>query len=163
MAHTIQFFSEGIKKILAGEIDLEDDTIKVALIGAGYSPDLDAHEFMDEGGGDDPIDEEANAGNGNTNGYYAGHGNTGRKSLASKALSVNVDGSVKYDADDLTWTALAAGAGDIYYGLIHKEGTADDTTAPLIALITFDPIFSPDGNDFNVQWNTDGIATAARA
>jgi hypothetical protein len=36
------------RKIADGSIDLDTDTIWVALVDSGYTPDQDAHEFTDD-------------------------------------------------------------------------------------------------------------------
>jgi hypothetical protein len=41
-------YNEGKLGLLNGNIDLLADTIKVALLGSGYSADKDAHEFLDD-------------------------------------------------------------------------------------------------------------------
>lgn len=162
MPHSIRFFSKGMAAIDKGQIDLVGDDLDVVLMAAGYVPDYANDEFMDEGG-DDPIDHELNAGNGNTNGYHAGHGNTGRKALVNKTITSLGLGGVKFDADDVVWPALQAGLADIYGALIIKRGTADDTDARLIAYVDFDPIFDPDGNDLNLTWSPDGIFVTSDA
>lgn len=156
MAHATYWYAKGLQKVLDGTVDLDDDTIKCSLMTDGYTPDYAADEFMDESGANDPIDEELNYGGGDTYGYYAGHGHSGRKTL-TVALSVISGPYVKMDADDQTWSTLNAALDDIKAAIIHTEGTANDTDAALLLYIAFDPVFDPNGSDFNLALHTDGI------
>ena len=160
MAHTLQWYQLGLKYALEAG-NLTSDTLKVALMSNGYTPNLQTHQYMDEAGANDPIDEEINAGGGDTNGYYAGHGQTGRKTLANVTLAANAAGLI-LDADDITWTALGAALEDITYAIIHWPGPTDDTDARLLAIYTFSPIFDPNGNDFQLSFSTSGIAKMGR-
>jgi len=162
MAHTATWYQYGIKHVLEGDVDLTDDTIKIALMKSTYVPDYAADHYMDDAGANDPIDEELNFGGGDTKGYFAGHGNSGRKTLANDTLSIT-GGLVKWDGDDLVWAALDAALADIHGALIHKEGAADDTDAILLIYVDFDPVFDPNGSDFNINWASGGIATMADA
>lgn len=147
MAHTGKAHMTGLKRALAA---LTSGTLKAVLMTSSYVPDYDSDEFMSA-----LAAYELNYGNGDTNGYYAGHGNTGRKTLANASLTVTA-GSVKFDADDITWSSLGAALPDVYGILIIFEGTTDDTDATVMAYIDLDPIVSPDGNDLNFQFPSAG-------
>lgn len=127
------------KLIMNGGIDLDTDTIKVALVTASYTPDQDAHDFYD-----DLTNEVANG-----NGYT-----TGGASLANKAVTAdNTDNEGVFDADDLTWSAstITARAGVLY----KSTGTAG--TSALIAYIDFGSDKSSSSGNFTIQWNAEGI------
>src|ERR671926_414352 len=91
-------FNSFKKKIMDGSIDLDTDTIKVALVTSSYTPDQDAHDFFDD------VTNEVSG-----TGYSAGGA-----SLANKAVTAdNTDNEGVFDADDTNWgssTITARGA-----------------------------------------------------
>lgn len=42
------FYLSGLSGFFSGDVDFNSDTLKVALLGAGYTPDLDVHDFFDD-------------------------------------------------------------------------------------------------------------------
>lgn len=55
MAQTIEIYGKALANLLGGEtsgetnaVDYLSDTIKIALLGAGYTPNLDTHEFFSD-------------------------------------------------------------------------------------------------------------------
>jgi len=157
MAHTATMYQEGIKHLLEGDINLPGAVITIMLMSDGYVPDFATHEFVDEGGGaGDPKNEEINFGGGDTHNYFAGWGNTGRKTLANNALTIG-GGVIKWDGDDLVWTALAAALEEIHGVIVCEKGSADDTDSIMLFYVDFDPVFDPNGSDFNVNWHSDGL------
>jgi hypothetical protein len=156
MAHTVKAYYKGLHAIFNKEIDVDTDTLDVILVSNGYTPDYVNDEFVDDGGADDVIDAEINAGNGNTNGYYAGYGNTGRQQPGSATLTVDANG-ITVDIADVTFTSLGAALADVTYIVIAKQGSADDTTAQLLFCIELDPVYDPQGGDLQVQFNASGL------
>jgi hypothetical protein len=125
----------------AGTIDLDGDSIKVALLTSAYTPNL-AHTIF----GDVSAAEVA-AGSG-----YSSGGNA----LAGKAVTYS--GAVgKFDADDLVWAALTK---TFRFGVMYVDATKDGIVKPLIGYILFDDTPADivvAGVDFVIQWNTSGI------
>lgn len=126
-------------KIMDGSIDLNTDTIKVALVTSTYSPDQDAHDFYND------ITNEVANGNGYT---------TGGATLANAAVTIdNTDNEGVFDADDVSWatsTITARGA------VIYKDsGVA--ATSPLIAYIDFGADKSSTAGTFQITWAAEGI------
>jgi hypothetical protein len=121
-----------------GSIDLDTDTIKVALVTSSYVPDQDAHDFFDD------VTNEVTG-----TGYTAGGA-----SLANKAVTAdNTDNEGVFDADDVTWsTSTITARGAVIY---KSTGTA--STSPLIAYIDFGADKSSSAGDFKIQWNSEGI------
>ena len=122
-----------------GTIDLDTDTIKVALVLAAYTPDIDAHEFFD-----DVTDEHAATGN-----YTAG-GNE----ITNKAVTQdNTNDLGKFDGDDVEWASstITARAAVIY----KDTGTA--ATSPLIRYHDFGENKSTSGTTFKIAWHANGI------
>ena len=127
-------------KIMDGSIDLDTDTIKVALVTSSYTPDQDADEFFD-----DVTNEVAGTG-------YSAGGET----LANKSVTVdNTNNLSKFDADDALWTTATITARG---GVIYKStGTA--ATSPLICYIDFLADKTATAGDFKITFDSDGILT----
>lgn len=121
-----------------GSIDLDTDTIKVALVTSSYTPDQDAHDFFDD------VTNEVSG-----TGYSAGGA-----SLANKAVTAdNTDNEGVFDADDVTWsTSTITARGAVIY---KSTGTA--STSPLICYIDFGADKSSSAGNFTLQWDSEGI------
>lgn len=127
------------KNIMNGGIDLDTNTIKVALVTSSYTPNADTHEDMA-----DVTNEVANG-----NGYT-----TGGAELANKAVTADTtDDEGVFDADDVTWsnsTITARGA------VIYKStGTAANDL--LIAYIDFGSDKVSASGNFVIAWADEGI------
>jgi len=127
------------RDIMNGSIDLDTDTIKVALVTSTYSPNIDTHDRFDD------ITNQVANGNGYT---------TGGATLAGVTVTVdNTDDEGVFDANDVTWsssTITARGA------VIYKDtGTA--STSPLICYVDFGSDFSSASGNFTITWNAEGI------
>ena len=123
---------------LKGDLDLDTDTIKIALVTSSYTPNVD-HNYFDE------ITNEVSG-----DGYTAG-GET------MSGLSVAIDTTndrVEVDASDVVWTEAdgftAAGA------VIYKS-TGVSSTSPLIMYVDFGGDKVAGGDTFTIQWNSEGI------
>lgn len=126
------------KKIMDGSIDLDTDTIKVALVTSSYTPDQDAHDFFDD------VTNEVSG-----TGYTAGGA-----SLANKAVTAdNTDNEGVFDADDVTWsTSTITARGAVIY---KSTGTA--STSALICYLDFGSDKTSTAGNFTIQWNAEGI------
>lgn len=122
-----------------GSIDLDTDTIKVALVTSSYTPDQDAHEDYAD------ITNEVANGNGYT---------TGGETLANAAVTIDdTDNEGVFDADDVTWSASTITArGAIVY---KDSGVAG--TSWFICYLDFGSDQSSSSGDFTIQWNAEGI------
>ena len=132
-------------------VDLIVDVIRVMLCTSSYVADRD-DDLIDAAGANDPIDHELSG-----TGYVAGHSNSGRKTLASKTITVDKPNDrVEFDAADIVWTGIDAGTPS--QAIMHSEGTADDTTARNLVHIDSGgfPIVT-NGGDLTLQWNAEGI------
>lgn len=126
------------KKIMDGSIDLDTDTIKVALVTSSYTPDQDAHDFFDD------ITNEVSG-----TGYTAGG-----VSLANKAVTAdNTDNEGVFDADDASWTTSTITA----RGAVIYKSTGTASTSPLICYIDFGADKSSSAGTFQITWNSEGI------
>lgn len=138
------FFNGFKKNIMNGNIDLDNDTIKVALVTSDYTPNIDTHEAFSD------ITNEVTG-----TGYTAG-GNT----IANAQVTQNnTDDVGVFDGDDVTWsnaTITARGA------IIYKDsGVA--STSYLVAYLDFTTDQSSSVGTFEIQWNANGILRLAQA
>ncbi len=131
-------YNKGKTEILKGGIDLLTDTIKAALVTSSYTPDKDADTFFDD------VTNEVSG-----TGYTAGG-----KALANKTVTQDdTNDRAEFDADDATWTVATITA---RAAVVYKDtGTA--STSLLIAYIDFGQDYSTLGEDFTVEWDTEGI------
>ena len=137
MAVTAYNYGAFAKNLLAGNIDIDADTIKVGLCTSSYTPDQDADEFYDD------ITNEVANGNGYT---------TGGETLGSKTntQSQNV---VTFDAADTTWSSSTITA---RYAFFYKD-TGTPATSPLIAYVDFGEDKSSENSEFKLTYNASGI------
>ncbi len=134
-------------EFLKGNIDLVNDDIRVALVMEATTADteedtalMNAFSTLDEEDGTNYV----------------------RKALATEAVNEDAaNNRGEFDADDVTWTALGAGATPVEGALIYKHVTDDTDSIPLFFITTggIDG-FQGNGSDFTIQWNGEGIAQA---
>lgn len=126
------------KLIMNGGIDLDTDTIKVALVTSSYTPDQDTHDFFDD------VTNEVTG-----TGYTAGGA-----SLASKAVTAdNTDNEGVFDADDVSWTTSTITA----RGAVIYKSTGTASTSALIAYLDFTTDKVSTAGTFTIAWNAEGI------
>lgn len=131
-----QFLSQALNK----EIDWDTDTIKVALLTNSYTPDQDAHNYLD-----DVVANEVSG-----TGYTAG-GNT----LANKTNTYNSGTNViVLDADDTTWSSSTITA---RYAVVYDATPATNATRPLIGYVDFGSDQSSSNGNFTITWDATGI------
>lgn len=119
----------GLKEILDGTIDIDNDTLKVMLVDDNYTFNCD-HDVVDPGsnGAADASHNEIVATN-----YTGGHAGAGRKTATVTVTANKTDDRVDIKIDDLTWTSLGGGANDTIAGaILFKEG-ANDAASRLLA------------------------------
>lgn len=156
MSTTITLYNSFKKYILDGTIDLDTDTIKVALVTSDYTPDA-AHDVLaDVMASPDPeVEAIASPSNGYTDG---GEALTGQAVTHTDSPSV-----ATFDADDLVWSALTA---TFRYGIVYAEKSVGSPAIvnSLIGYILFNDTpadVEVAGIDFTIQWNASGILTLA--
>jgi hypothetical protein len=137
-------YNQAAFEIIGGQISLLSDTLKVMLVGSGYTPDRD-HDVVDAGGANDPVDHELNG-----TGYVGGWGGSGRQALSSKTLTLDkTNDRVVFDCADVTWTAIDAGT--VAHAIVIKEGATNDTTSRLVS--NHDISVTTNGGSLTVQIN----------
>jgi hypothetical protein len=127
------------RDIMNGAIDLDTDTIHVALVTSTYTQDIDAHtKFSD-------ITNEVSG-----TGYTAGGA-----ALASKVVSVdNTNDRGSFDAADSSWTSSSITA---RAAIIYKKRGGAASADELIAYIDFGANKTSDGGTFLITWHANGI------
>ena len=129
-------YNPGLLKLLNGTIDFDTDTIKLLLVDTNHTF-TKSHEFVS-----DIVANEASG-----TGYS-------RKTLANADILEDfANDRVKFDADDISYTALDAGT--IASAIIYKEVT-NDADSPLIADIDFTDLVT-NGSDVDLRVNADGF------
>lgn len=136
--------------ILDGDIDLLTGTIKAMLVGSGYTANKD-DVFVDDGGANDPIDEELSG-----TGYAAGFAGAGRKTLGSKTVTQDdANDRAEFDFADLSWTGIDAGTAD---AMIVYHHITSDAASQLIAYNDSGGWpKTTNGGDLNVTVNAEGF------
>lgn len=136
MADTI--YNSFKRDIMNGGIDLDTDTIKVALVTSTYTVDQDAHDNFDD------ITNEVSG-----TGYTAGGA-----TLASVTVTVdNTDNEGVFDAADVTWSTSTITA----RGAVVYKSTGVASTSKLICFLDFSTDKTSTAGDFVIQWGAEGI------
>lgn len=145
MAATGNTFQSGVMKCMDGTIALLTDTIKVYAVKSSYTPNRD-HDFVG--------DTTEITG---VSGYTGGFGGAGRKTLASKTLTVtDASDLFAFDAADVAFGAL--GTGDTIGGFVITKEITNDAASPIVAFngITNTPT---NGASVTLQFDAAGIFT----
>lgn len=131
-------FSEAIGD---GTIDLDTDTLKVALHTSSYSPNV-ASNTTQSGLGNEVA---------NGNGYT-----TGGVSLAGVTWSQS-GGTATLNANDVVWTA-SGGSITARYAVVYSDSASGND---LIGYFLLDnspaDVTATDGNTLTIEWNASGI------
>lgn len=133
MAASITAYDHLWKLLLTGGIDLDTDTLKVALVTSSYTPSA-AHTIW--------ADVSANE-------VATGYGYT----TGGIALTTPVVAASNIDYDDLVWTALTK---TFRYAVCYKSGSGGGLTNPLLwyALLDTTPAdVVSSGSNYTIQWN----------
>lgn len=120
------------------EVDLEADTIKLALLNNSHSFTATHNTWS-----------QVSANEVSGTGYTAGGQALSNKSVTQAATT-------KFDADNVTWSS--ATISNIYHGVIYDDTLANDD---LICSIDFGGAQSVTSADLTVAFHTDGIITIA--
>lgn len=127
------------RDIMNGGIDLDTDTIKVALVTSSYTPDQDTHDNFDD------VTNEVAA----TGGYTAGGATLANVSVTAD----NTDNEGVFDADDVTWSSSTITA----RGAVVYKSTGVTSTSKLICYFDFGSDQSSSSGNFTISWNAEGI------
>ena len=140
MADTIynRFFANLMNK----EVDLEADTIKVALLTSSYTINKDHNTWSDV---------SANEVSGT--GYTAGGATLANKSVTQD----DTNDQATFDADNVTWSSSTITA---RYAVLYDSTLTNDD---LIAIFDFGSDKSSSNGDFTLQFSSDGILSLAQS
>jgi hypothetical protein len=125
--------------LMNGEVDMEADTINVALLDNSHSFTTTDNEWAD-------VSTNEISGDG-----YVADG----EALTTK--SVTQGATTKFDADDVEWTDATFTA---YHAVLYDATLVDDD---LICSFDFGEGKEVSSGTFTIQWHTDGIITLATA
>ena len=135
-----KLYGQFLQQALIKDIDWDTDTNKVALLTNSYTPDQDAHNYLD-----DVIANEVSG-----TGYTTG-GNT----LANKTNTYNsATNVIVLDADDTTWSSSTITA---RYAVVYDATPATNATKPLIGYVDFGSDQSSSNGNFTITWDATGI------
>lgn len=133
-------YTNAKRGIMAGEIDLNADDIRVLLVDSSTTTDTEEDVTT--------ISAFTTLGELSGTGYV-------RKALVSEAVTAdNTNNRGEFDADDVVWTAINAGTA--ITALVYKHVTNDTDSIPLIYHELPAPVVT-NGGDFTIQWNVEGI------
>jgi len=134
-----KLYGNFLVKALNKEVDYDTDTIKVALLTSSYTPDQDAHDYLN-----DVSTYEVSG-----TGYTAG-GNT----LASKTVTYDsANNVIVLDAADTTWASSTITA---RYAIVY-DSTGTASTSALIGYVDFGSDQSSTNGNFTITWDSTGI------
>lgn len=140
MATELTLYNQASELLLKGDVDFENDTIKLALVTSAYTYNAEHDEWADASGS-----ELSDAS------YTAGG-----VALAGKTVTRSADATT-FDATDATFPALS---GTFRRGIIYAAKTVGGKTNPLLATILFDNTPANvvmAGLDFVVVWSASGV------
>lgn len=130
-------------------LDLINDTIKMGLSSSTHTVDRD-DDLLDDGTSSDFSSGELSG-----TGYAAGFGGAGRKTLASKTMTIDkANDRTEFDCADVTWTAINAGTAA--QATIMKEITNDGASRYIANIDSGFPVVS-NGGDVTLQVNAEGL------
>lgn len=147
MAVSTSWYRTPVKNNFDGtiaQIDWNTNTIKIALLDNGHTPDLDGHDFFS----DVEADELANG-----NGYTSGGNQIDNPTVTVDSAT----DEIRLDADDEAWTSATFVA---RYGVIYKDLGGATTADPLIALIDFDGDQTVSSGTFTIVAHATGYLKA---
>ena len=142
MAVTAKLYGKFFSSLTNKEIDLNSDTIKVALCTSSYTPDQDAHDYYN-----DLTNEVANG-----NGYTTGGATLGTPTFTYTGAS----NTFTFDGDDVSWSSSTITA---RYAIIYDSTPGSGATNPLICYVDFGADVSSTASTFSITWNASGIFT----
>lgn len=144
---TVKWFGNTPKAFFNKEIDLLDDTIKVALTTSSYSPAQDTDDYFN-----DVTNEVPGTGN------YT----SGGQQIANDTLTYTSGTNVmKYDGDDMSWGSSTISGARV--AVIYDATPGADSSRPLIGYCVFDGDVSTSAGTLAIAWDANGILTLTAA
>lgn len=126
--------------IFGKKVDYTNDSIKVALLSSGYTPNQGSHANFSD------VSSYEVTGTGYTAGGQALSGKTATLDTTNKVLVL--------DANDVTWANSTVTA---RYAVVYDAQTGVSTTSPLIGYIDLVSDQASNNGNFVIQWDATGI------
>lgn len=139
MAVTAYVFGQFLDHLAQKRIDLDSDTVKVALVGSGWTPNQDTMDYFDD------VTNQVTG-----TGYTAG-GATLTGVTWSYTAGTN---TWKFDAADVSWPSSTVTA---RYAVIYVDTAGAASADPLIAYVDFGADVSSTAGTFSIVWDAAGI------
>lgn len=139
MAQETIWYGNGLRRVVAGDIDWVNDDIRLAMCSSSYTPNQDTHEDWTD------ITNEV------TGAVYVTKG----QALTGQTITYDsATNRVWLNADDVTWSSeTLTGA---RFGILHKYN-ASDASDYLLAWINFDTDRAATAEDFVAQFATNDV------
>lgn len=134
-----QTLSKQLQDTLGKDIGSETNVF-VALVTDSYAPDYDAHDFRND------LTNEIPNGDGYT---------TGGKLITNTSITVSTNGTVIYDANDVSWPTSTIT--DAMAGVGYWSGGVSSANDELFWLSDFVTAASSANGTFTIQWSDAGI------
>lgn len=145
-------FVKAMDELLKGNLDFATNDIRVLLVSSNgaYDPGNTS---------EDPTTLAAMNGGAGISGVEFDGSGYSRKALASETVtSDDTNNKAYFDADDVTWTSLAAGTYAIEGALVYKHVASDSDHVP-VAWCPYSGDQTPNGSDFTTTWPSGGIVS----
>ncbi len=145
-------YTYGLSGLMDGTIDLDTDDIRVRLVMTNTTCDTEVDkDYLDQFTTLDTMDGA----------------NYAEKALASESVTaVTATDRGKFDASDVTWTALGVGTRNVLAAVVYLFDTNDAASVPIFYIdsgFNSPTGVAANGGDFKITWNADGIAYSATA
>lgn len=143
---TVKWYGKALIAWANKEVDLLDDSIKVALTTSSYSPAQDTDDYFDD------VTNEVSGTN-----YTAGGA-----AIANDTLTYTAGTNVlKYDGDDVSWASSTISGARV--AVIYDSTPGADSSRPVIGYCVFDGDVSTSAGTLSIAWDSAGILTATAA
>jgi hypothetical protein len=146
---TANMYGSFLVKALNKEIDWDGDDIRVALVGSGYTPNQDTHDYWD-----DVVAKEVTGTGYTANGISLTSKTPLTMSEFPTGAYVAATNKIRLDAADVTWSASTITA---RYAVIYDRTPATDATRPLLGYVDFSSNQSSSNGNFTITWDANGI------
>lgn len=135
----ITVYNNALESMLLALWDFDTDTFTCALVGSGYTFDRTGN----------PGYAAVSANEISTTGYTA----PGKNLTGLTVTQDDTNHRGKWDAADLTWTALGTTA--IAHAIVFDNTITTPVVDPLVLRVEI--ATSSNGNDYTISWHADGI------
>lgn len=143
-----QVYNEGKRGLLAGEIDLNADDIRIALVMANSTAGSQNDGIVN-------LDDFTTLDRCDSTGYSDAQ-------LANETVTKDdPSDEARFDADDVTFTALNSDASRNIIGVLVYKFVTNDADSVVICFLEYATAKTADDSDFVVKFHADGILKAA--